>query len=31
MTIREIHYQLKLNLDRVDSLANPDLNPAEID
>ena len=27
----ELHYQFKLNLDRVDSLANPDLNPAEID
>jgi hypothetical protein len=31
MTARELHYQFKLNLDRVDSLANPDLNPAEID
>jgi hypothetical protein len=31
MNIKEIHYQVKLNLDRVDSLANPDLNPAEID
>lgn len=31
MTIQEVHYQFKLNLDRVDSLANPDFNPAEID
>ncbi len=31
MTIAELHFQVKLNLDRVDSLANPDLNPAEID
>lgn len=31
MSPKELHYQFKLNLDRVDSLANPDLNPAEID
>ena len=30
-SIKELHYQFKLNLDRVDSLANPDFNPAEID
>lgn len=31
MSIQELHYQFKLNLDRIDSLANPDFNPAEID
>jgi len=31
MSTSELHYQFKLNLDRVDSLANPDLNAVEID
>ena len=31
MTIRELHYQFKINLDRVDSLSNPDFNAAEVD
>lgn len=30
-SIRELHYQFKLNIDRVDSLSNPDFNVAEID
>jgi len=30
-SIKELHYHFKLNMDRVDSLANPDLNPLEID
>lgn len=30
-SIRELHYQFKLNMDRVDSLSNPDFNVAEID
>lgn len=28
---KELHYQFKINLDRVDSLSNPDFNAAEID
>lgn len=31
MTIRELQYQFKINLDRVDSLSNPDFNAGEID
>ena len=31
MTIEALHYQFKLNMDRVDSLSNVDFNPAEID
>lgn len=31
MTIRESHYQFKLNKDRIDSLAKQDFNSAEID
>lgn len=31
MSPRELHYQFKVNLDRVDSLSNPDFNAAEID
>lgn len=31
MTIRELQYQFKINLDRIDSLSNPDFNAAEID
>lgn len=30
-TIRELHYQFKLNMDRVDTQSNPDFNVAEID
>lgn len=31
MTVNELHYQFKLNMDRVDSLSKPDFNRAEID
>lgn len=31
MTIAESHYQFKLNMDRIDSLSNPDFRPEEID
>lgn len=31
MTIKEAHYQFKLNMDRVDTLATEDFNRAEID
>lgn len=31
MTIQEIHYQFKINMDGVDSLSNEDYNVAEID
>lgn len=30
-SVKELHYQFKLNMDRVDSLSNPDFNIAEID
>jgi len=30
-SIKELHYQFTLNMDRVASLTNPDLNPLEID
>lgn len=31
MTITESHYQFKINMDRIDSLSNPDFRPEEID
>jgi hypothetical protein len=31
MNVNELHYQFKLNVDRVDSLSKPDFNRAEID
>jgi hypothetical protein len=31
MTIQELHYQFKLNMDRVDTLSSTDFNKAEID
>lgn len=31
MQVQELHYQFKLNMDRVDTLSNPDFNAAEID
>ncbi len=31
MTIAESHYQFKFNMDRIDSLSNPDFFPEEID
>lgn len=31
MTIKELHYNFKLNMDRVDSLNAPDFNVAQID
>lgn len=31
MDVRSLHYQFKLNKDRIDTLVNQDFNVAEID
>lgn len=30
-TVKELHYQFKINMDRIDSASNPDFKPWEID